>query len=48
MKVFAEQYRDMSVRDIRRLLPKREAESHKGNYGRVLMLCGSTGCSGAA
>ena len=28
MKVFAEQYREMSVRDIRRLLPKREAERY--------------------
>lgn len=29
-------------------LPKRKLESHKGDYGKVLMLCGSRGYTGAA
>ncbi|MBR5868621.1 MAG: NAD(P)H-hydrate dehydratase, partial [Clostridia bacterium] len=31
-----------------KLLPKREANSHKGNYGKTLLLCGGKGYSGAA
>ena len=30
------------------LLPGRRRESHKGDYGRVLLLCGSEGLTGAA
>lgn len=30
------------------LLPERLPDSHKGDYGRVLLLCGSEGLSGAA
>lgn len=30
------------------LLPNREAFTHKGNYGRILLLCGSRGFTGAA
>ena len=30
------------------LLPKRRRESHKGDYGKVLIVAGSTGMSGAA
>lgn len=30
------------------LLPKRKADSHKGDYGRILLLCGSKGYTGAA
>ena len=33
---------------IRTILPVRARNSHKGDYGRVLLLCGSTGLSGAA
>lgn len=33
---------------IRELLPVRRRESHKGDYGRVLLLCGSEGMTGAA
>ncbi|MGN0479548.1 MAG: NAD(P)H-hydrate dehydratase, partial [Hominenteromicrobium sp.] len=29
------------------LFPKRDPESHKGTYGRLLMLCGSIGMAGA-
>ena len=30
------------------ILPERPADSHKGNYGRILLLCGSVGSTGAA
>lgn len=33
---------------VRSLLPKRKADSHKGNYGKILLLCGSVGYTGAA
>lgn len=48
MNVMIEQYREMSRADVRRLLPVRPRESHKGDFGRVLLLCGSTGFTGAA
>lgn len=34
--------------DITRLMPERERDSHKGNYGKILLLCGSRGYTGAA
>lgn len=33
--------------DLPGLLPKRSADSHKGNYGKVLMITGSHGMAGA-
>lgn len=30
------------------LIPPRQAESHKGDYGKILLLCGSRGFTGAA
>ena len=30
------------------ILPDRKADSHKGNYGKILLLCGSRGYTGAA
>ena len=33
---------------ILQLLPDRAPESHKGDYGRILLLCGSRGYTGAA
>ncbi len=33
---------------LRRVLPPRERRSHKGTHGRVLLVCGSAGMSGAA
>ena len=33
---------------VRKLLPIRSRNTHKGDYGRVLLLCGSVGFSGAA
>lgn len=37
-----------NARLIRELLPLRPRSSHKGDYGRVLLLCGSEGLTGAA
>lgn len=34
--------------DILRILPNRPAHAHKGNFGKILMLCGSRGYTGAA
>lgn len=34
--------------DVLKLLPDRNADSHKGDYGRILLLCGSIGYTGAA
>ena len=33
---------------VRACLPERKPESHKGDFGRVLLLCGSIGYTGAA
>ena len=33
---------------IRTLLPRRQRETHKGDYGKILLLCGSRGFTGAA
>lgn len=33
---------------IRRFLPRRNVNSHKGNYGKILLLCGSVGYTGSA
>lgn len=33
---------------VQRLLPRRCATAHKGNFGRILLLCGSVGYTGAA
>ena len=33
---------------VKTVLPVRARNSHKGDYGRVLLLCGSTGLTGAA
>ena len=38
----------LSAQDVKRLLPKRAPDSHKGNYGHVLVIAGSRGMSGAA
>ncbi len=36
------------VRLVRELFPVRKRDTHKGDYGKVLLLCGSEGLSGAA
>ena len=33
---------------VRAILPDREENAHKGSFGRVLLLCGSRGYTGAA
>ncbi|MBQ8910203.1 MAG: NAD(P)H-hydrate dehydratase [Oscillospiraceae bacterium] len=33
---------------VQALLPERKKESHKGDYGKILLLCGSRGYTGAA
>ena len=38
----------LSAEDVKDLLPDREVDSHKGDFGRVLLLCGSVGYTGAA
>ena len=38
----------MNRRRALRLLPKRRIDAHKGNFGKILMLCGSVGYTGAA
>lgn len=48
MIIRVEQYREFGEKDIRRLLPVRKRDTHKGNYGRILLLCGSVGFTGAA
>lgn len=34
--------------NIRSFFPKRDPNTHKGNYGKILLLCGSRGYTGAA
>ena len=34
--------------DVLSILPDRKPDSHKGDYGRILLLCGSVGYTGAA
>ncbi len=38
----------LNHKNVMDLLPDRPIESHKGNYGKILMLCGSRGYTGAA
>ena len=39
--------RSVNAHTLRRWLPARRRESHKGDYGRLLLLCGSVGYTGA-
>ncbi len=38
----------ISLKDIKNMIPKREQTGHKGIYGRVLIIAGSIGFTGAA
>lgn len=38
----------LSHKDVLNILPDRKPDSHKGDYGKVLLLCGSVGFTGAA
>ena len=40
--------KSLSHEDILELLPDRDLHSHKGNFGKILLLCGSIGYTGAA
>ncbi len=40
--------RELNVVDIQNMLPERKPDTYKGDYGRVLLLCGSRGYTGAA
>lgn len=39
---------ELSHQDVLNFLPTRENHSHKGDYGKILLLCGSEGYTGAA
>ena len=41
-------YSAFDEEDLDRLIPVRKAISHKGDYGKVLLICGSEGYTGAA
>lgn len=42
-----EQYQMNIIQEIKELMPKRKSESHKGDYGRVAILGGSSGMAGS-
>ncbi len=42
------QLKTLTQEDVYALLPDRNVNSHKGDYGRILLLCGSRGYTGAA
>ncbi|MEA4965595.1 MAG: NAD(P)H-hydrate dehydratase [Oscillospiraceae bacterium] len=48
MNALVQSYHEMDERAVSQFLPKRGEETHKGDYGKILMLCGSTGFTGAA
>jgi len=39
--------RELSYEGVLSLLPNRRLNTYKGDYGKLLMLCGSVGCTGA-
>lgn len=40
--------RELTHDDVLKLLPERNPKAHKGDFGKVLLLCGSKGYTGAA
>ena len=42
------EYRVLNHFDVKRLLPDRDPWGHKGTFGKILLLCGSLGFTGAA
>lgn len=41
-------FKELTHQDVWNLLPDRDPFAHKGNFGRILLLCGSRGFTGAA
>lgn len=41
-------YTYLNRRKVLKILPKRKSDTHKRNYGKILLLCGSKGYTGAA
>ena len=39
---------ELTHEDVLRILPDRDPEAHKGSFGKILLLCGSKGYTGAA
>lgn len=42
------QYKELTHKDILNILPDRNPLAHKGDFGKILLLCGSYGYTGAA
>ena len=40
--------KELNHESVLSLLPDREVNAHKGNFGKILLLCGSCGYTGAA
>lgn len=41
-------FKTLDHQQVLTILPDRKADAHKGNFGRILLLCGSRGYTGAA
>lgn len=48
MRVCIQAYREMDKKSVREYLPPLPREAHKGDCGKLLLLCGSVGFAGAA
>lgn len=42
------EYLSLDAQSVGKLLPKRDSDTHKGDYGKLLLICGSRGYTGAA
>ena len=42
------EYLSLDAQSVEKLLPKRDVNTHKGDYGKLLLICGSRGYTGAA
>ena len=40
--------KQLTLEDVLHILPDRLQDTHKGDYGKILLLCGSRGYTGAA